>query len=63
MEKNGFLIETAAADELSEVFHSILVLNKTNYRKMRLESRKVAEKNFDYRKYIEQLSKFFSGRE
>lgn len=61
--KNGFLIETAAADELSEVFHSILVLNKTNYRKMRLESRKVAEKNFDYRKYIEQLSKFFSGRE
>lgn len=61
--KNGFLIETTAADELLGVFHTILALKEADYRNMRLESRKMAEKSFDYRRYIEQLSKFFSGRE
>lgn len=61
--KNGFLIETVSADELSGVFHTILELKENDYRKMRLESRRMAEKSFDYRKYIDQLSKFFSGRQ
>lgn len=60
--KNGFLLETATADELVDVFHAILELEETEYRKMRLESRKIAEESFDYRKYVEQLSKLFSGR-
>ena len=61
--KNGFLIETTAADELSGVFHTILSMKEVDYRNMRLESRKMAEKSFDYRRYIDQLSKFISGRE
>ena len=61
-EKNGFLLQTATADELTDVFYAILKLENAKYRKMRFESRKVAEENFDYRKYIEDLSSLFLGR-
>lgn len=55
---NGFLIKENLDKKLIENLQYIIKMNKEDLENMRIEARKTAEKNFDFRNYKEKIQKF-----
>lgn len=51
-EENGYLCNP---DNIEDVFDKILQLDENTYKSQRINARKTAENNFDYRNYIEKM--------
>lgn len=56
---NGFLLENNTSDSVCRCFESLINTDDSDYSKMRENARETAEKNFDYRNYIDSVSSFF----
>ncbi|MDM1012205.1 glycosyltransferase family 4 protein [Clostridium perfringens] len=57
---NGFILNDNSSDALLDVFKKIITLSKENYESMRINSRIIAEKNFYFGAYLNDIQEFIN---
>ncbi|MDK0571549.1 glycosyltransferase family 4 protein [Clostridium perfringens] len=57
---NGFILNDNSSDALLDVFKKIITLSKENYESMRINSRIIAEKNFYFGAYLNDIQEFIT---
>lgn len=58
--ENGFLLPDNTTEAVCECFRRMIKISDEEYTQMRKAARETAEKSFDYRVYMEEVSNFFS---